>query len=112
MPQTDDPRAKKKPLRILGWSWAGFDLLLVIGALLAGALVWFLPSFTNSPDMKALFARQKELKEQRLAIEAEEARIKKENDELGLIYIQPGTNPFPTKPPPKTKPNDAKPKKP
>jgi hypothetical protein len=39
------------------------------------------------------------MKEKRLAIEAEEARIAKENEELGIIYIQPGANPFPTEPP-------------
>lgn len=86
---------------VLGWSWDGFDMLLVIGALLAGFLVWFLPSFTSSPEVQAFFASQKELKEKRLALEAEEARIAKENEELGIIYIQPGTNPFPTEPPPK-----------
>jgi hypothetical protein len=84
---------------VLGWSWEGFDMLLVIGALLAGFLVWFLPSFTSSPEVQTFFARQKEMKEKRLAIEAEEARIAKENEELGIIYIQPGANPFPTEPP-------------
>jgi hypothetical protein len=88
----------------LGWSWAGFDLLLIIGALLAGLLVWFLPSFSSSPQMQTFLARQKDLKEKRLALEAEEARIQKENEELGLIYIQPGTNPFPTEPPAGSKP--------
>jgi hypothetical protein len=85
---------------VLGWSWAGFDLLLVIGAILAGLLVWFLPSFSSSPQMQTFLARQKELREKRLALEAEEARIAKENEELGLIYITPGANPFPTEPPP------------
>jgi hypothetical protein len=104
MPQTDRRNEPRKG--ILGWSWTGFDLLLVIGALLAGLLVWFLPSFSASPELKAFYASQKELKAQRLALEAEEERIRKENEELGLIYIQPGTNPFPTKPP-----DDAKPRK-
>jgi hypothetical protein len=97
MPQTDHNKEPRKG--ILGWSWTGFDLLLVIGALLAGLLVWFLPSFSSSPELQAFYARQKELKEGRLAREAEEARIRKENEELGLVYIQPGTNPFPTRPP-------------
>jgi hypothetical protein len=99
MTQPDPHARKKRGPGILSWSWTGFDLLLVIGAILAGLLVWFLPSFSSSPQYQGFLARQKDLKEKRLTLEAEEARIAKENEELGLIYIQPGTNPFPTEPP-------------
>ena len=70
MTQTGDPKAKRR-INVLGWSWGGFDLLLVIGALLAGGLIWFVPSFWDTPEMRAFYARQKELKAQRLAIEAD-----------------------------------------
>src|SRR5262245_10609005 len=87
MVQTGEP--KKKRSGILGWSWAGFDLLLVFGALIVGFFIWFIPSFWDTPELRAFYAHQKELKAKRLAIEAEEARIQKENDDLGIIYLPP-----------------------
>ncbi len=93
MSQAYDPRAGKRK-NVLDWSWTGFDLLLVLGALIAGSLIWFIPAFWDTPELRAFYQSQKELKAQRLAIEAEEARIKKENEELGIVYLPP--------PPPKT----------
>jgi hypothetical protein len=60
-----------------------------------------MPNKWAEPEVAASWAEQKELmqlRRERLAREAEEKRIQ---DEMGLIYIEPGTNPFPTKPPEK-----------
>ena len=93
-----NPKASKHR-SVFSWGLAGFDLLLVLGALIAGSLIWFIPAFWDTPELRAFYEQQRQLKAQHLALEAEEARIQKENDELGIIYIQPGENPFPTKPP-------------
>lgn len=98
MTQANDPKPKRR-INVLDISWGGFDVLLLIGALLAGFLIWFAPAFWNTPELKAFYKQQEEAKAQRLAVEAEAARVQKENDDLGLVYIQPGTNPFPTEPP-------------
>jgi hypothetical protein len=71
------------------WGWKLFDFLLVLGALLVIFGVWFIPSIDSSPDVQAFYERQRLLKEKRLAVEAEEARIKKEQEDLGLVFIPP-----------------------
>ena len=61
--------------------------------------MWFVPNKWAEPKIAASWNNTLELLElrkQRLAREAEEQRVQ---DELGLIYIDPGTNPFPTEPP-------------
>jgi len=98
MSQANDPRTAKRK-NVLDWSWTGFDLLLVLGAVIAGSLIWFIPAFWDTPELRDFYQSQKELKAQRLAVEAEEARIKKENDDLGIVYLAP--------PPPKAAPAPA-----
>jgi hypothetical protein len=96
MTQAKEPKADKRK-GVLGWSWTGFDLLLVLGALVIGSLIWFIPAFWDTPELRAFYQSQKELKAQRLAIEAEEARIQKEREDLGIVYLPP--------PPPKAAPS-------
>jgi hypothetical protein len=73
----------------MSWTWRWFDYSIAIVAVIGGFAVWFLPNFENSPEIKKLYAQQRELKEARLKREAEAARIKKEQEELGLVFISP-----------------------
>lgn len=60
---------------------------LVIGAFLIAFAVWFIPNWTESPEMKALEAAVKERREARLAYEAREAEAKRLAEEQGLVYL-------------------------
>jgi CRISPR/Cas system-associated protein Csx1 len=71
------------------WTWKSWDMLVVLAALAVGFGVWLLPSFTESKEIKELFAKQKELREQRLKVEAAEAEIAAERERLGLVYVAP-----------------------
>ncbi len=81
------------------FGWKYFNYVIIVLGLIVGLSVWFMPNKWADPEIKAGMAEQEELRalrRERLAREAEEKRMQ---DELGLIYITPGTNPFPTKPP-------------
>jgi hypothetical protein len=83
--------------KYLGWKY--FNYIIIVLGLIVGLSVWFIPNKWAEPEIVASMAEQRELRKlrrERLAREAEEKRIQ---DELGLIYIMPGTNPFPTEPP-------------
>ncbi len=67
------------------WKW--FDLLIVVGAVVIGLAVWFIPNMEADPEVQELYAHQRDLKERRLAREAEAARIEKEREELGLVFV-------------------------
>jgi len=71
------------------WTWRWFDYSIAIVAVIAGFAIWFVPNFENSPEIKKLYAEQRALKEQRLKYEAQQAEIKKEHEELGLVFIGP-----------------------
>jgi hypothetical protein len=71
----------------LTWKW--FDLLIVVGAVVIGVGVWFIPPIDSDPEVQAFYAKQREIKERRLAREAEAARIAQEREELGLVFIPP-----------------------
>ena len=73
----------------MSWTWRWFDYAIVIVAVIAGFAVWFIPSFESSPEIRKLYAQQRELKERRLQYAAQQAEIKKEREELGLVYIGP-----------------------
>jgi len=79
----------KSRLTLLSGSWKFFDLAMVIAAIIVGCAVWFIPNFMNSPDMKNLIATQNERKQERLAYEARQAEVKKEHEELGLVFLPP-----------------------
>ncbi len=83
--------------KYFGWKYLNY-LIIAVG-LIVGIGVWFVPNKWAEPKIAASWNNTLELLElrkQRLAREAEEQRVQ---DELGLIYIDPGTNPFPTEPP-------------
>ena len=88
----------------MSWTWRWFDYSIAIVAVIAGFAIWFVPNFENSPEIKKLYAQQRELKEARLKQEAQEAAIKKEQEELGLVFIAPPPAEEPQKEPaPKAK---------
>jgi len=71
----------------LFWSWKALEYSLVVGAFLIAFAVWFIPNWTESPEMKALEAAVNERKAARLAYEARQAEAKREAEELGLVYL-------------------------
>jgi hypothetical protein len=78
--------------------WGFFDLLLIIGAVVAGFGIWFIPSWSSTPGFKKLEAAVHERIELNNKIKAEEVRIKKKNDEEGIVYFGPGGVPLPPEP--------------
>jgi hypothetical protein len=68
-------------------SWKYFDLLIAVGALLIGLAVWFIPNFKDSQEMQDLYVAANERKARMEAREAEAARIAKEREELGIVYV-------------------------
>jgi hypothetical protein len=73
------------------WNWGlrYFDMALVVGGLAMAIGVFFIPSIESSPDMQLLYKRAKEVREYQAAVKAEETRKKKEEEELGLVWIPP-----------------------
>ncbi|RYE56607.1 MAG: hypothetical protein EOP18_04085 [Rhizobiaceae bacterium] len=83
--------------KYFGWKYLNY-VIIVLG-MIVGLGVWFMPNKWAEPEIAKSYNEQLELlklRKERLAREAEEKRVQ---DELGLIYIDPGTNPFPTEPP-------------
>jgi hypothetical protein len=77
----------------MSWTWRWLDYSIAIAAVIAGFAIWFVPNFENSPEIKKLYAEQRALKEQRLKYEAQQAEIKKEREDLGLVFIGPAEEP-------------------
>lgn len=70
-------------------TWKYFDLAIVIAAVIVGCAVWFIPDMMSSPKVKELVANANERKERIAAYQAQQAEIKKEQEELGLVFIPP-----------------------
>ena len=85
------------------WTWRWFDYSIAIVAVIAGFAIWFVPNIENSPEIRKLYAEQRALKEARLKREAQVAEIKKEQEELGLVFIAPPPEELKKQPAPKTK---------
>ena len=85
------------------WTWRWFDYSLAVMAVIGGFAIWFVPNFENSPEIKKLYAEQRALKEARLQREAIVAEIKKEQEELGLVFIAPPPEEPKKQPAPKAK---------
>ena len=98
---------RKRRLTLLSGSWQYFDLLIVLAAVVLGFGIWFIPSITSSPDVQKLFAQQKEIAAEIKQQKAEEARVKKEQEDIGLVFVAPAD---PKKPPPADAKKPAKPK--
>ncbi|MEY2757901.1 MAG: hypothetical protein RIR33_1679 [Pseudomonadota bacterium] len=85
----------------INFGWKYFNYVIVGVALIVGFAVWVLPNQWADPEVQAgiqrVMERQRQAKEwKRIEAlnKAEEERVARENEELGLIYIEPGTNPF------------------
>jgi hypothetical protein len=85
------------------WTWRWFDYSIAIVAVIAGFAIWFVPNFENSPEIRKLYAEQQALKEARLKREAQVAEIKKEQEDLGLVFIAPPPEEPQKEPAPKAK---------
>lgn len=83
--------------KFFGWKY--FNYVIVVLGLIVGLGVWFMPNKWAEPEIAASMAEQEELRALRKARLAREAEEKRYQEEMGLIYIEPGTNPFPTEPP-------------
>jgi hypothetical protein len=70
--------------------WGFFDLLLIIGAVVAGFGIWFIPSWSSSEGFQKLEKAVHERVELGNKIKAKEAEIKKKNEEEGIVYFGPG----------------------
>lgn len=101
--------ARWKPINF-GWKYWNYAIIGV--GLIVGFAVWALPNNWADPEVVAGVQRLKERQAawaewQRVEDikKAEEARIAAYNEENGLVYIEPGTNPFlPPEPKPKQTP--------
>ncbi len=94
--------------KFLGWKYMNGILIAI--ALIVGLGVWWMPNKWAEPETAAKWQQQKDyLKAKREAalIAAEQKAME---EELGLVYIDPGTNPFPTEPSPKASKDQKKPK--
>lgn len=85
----------------INFGWKYWNYMIIGIGLIVGFCVWVLPNNWADPKVVAGIERLKE--RQRLAEEwkrvqainkAEEERVARENEEMGLVYIDPGTNPF------------------
>ncbi len=81
------PGQAKRPNSPFFHSWKALEFSLVIGAFLIAFAVWFIPNWTQSPEMKALEAAVNERKAARMAYDARVAAAKKEAEEKGLVYL-------------------------
>ena len=98
MKNDDESPGRWKPIDF-GWRYWNYAIIGI--GLVAGFTVWVLPNNWADPEVVAgierLKERQrlyKEYQERQALRKAEEDRIARENEEMGLIYIDPGTNPF------------------
>src|SRR5690348_13403893 len=71
------------------WGWRYIDASIVVMGVLIAVLVWFIPSMDQNKDLKEFLARQKEIHDFNAKVKAEEARKKKEEEDLGIIWVPP-----------------------
>jgi hypothetical protein len=94
----------------LGWGWKYIDASVVVMGVAIAVLVWFIPSLDQNKDMQAFMKRQKEYRAYVERVEAEKARIKKEEEELGIVWVPTPPSMIAPKPAPAAAPAPAKPK--
>jgi hypothetical protein len=98
MSKDDKVSSSWKPINF-GWQYWNYAIIGV--ALIVGFAIWVLPNQWADPEVQAGIERTKqriewakEAEAQQKLLAEEEARIARENEENGLVYIDPGTNPF------------------
>lgn len=98
MSKDDKVSSSWKPINF-GWHYWNYAIIGV--GLIVGFAIWVLPNQWADPEVQAGIARTKqriewakEAEAQQKLLAEEQARIARENEENGLVYIEPGTNPF------------------
>lgn len=76
------------------FGWRYLNYVMIVLGLTVGFGLWLMPNKWAEPEIAAGFAEQVRL--ERLAKQLERQRQEHQQmvDELGLVYIEPGTNPF------------------
>ena len=82
----------------INWGWKYWNYVIIGVGVVVGFCVWVLPNKWADPEVAGPIAERSRLQHLNKQWEAErdaiEKQIAKENEELGLVYIEPGTNPF------------------
>ena len=95
MSKQDTPPGRWTPIT---WGWKYWNYAIIGIGLVVGFCVWVLPNKWADPEVAGPMAErsrlQRQYKEWKAEQDAIEKRIARENEEAGLVYIEPGTNPF------------------
>lgn len=86
-----DPASFWKPINF-GWKYWNYAIIAV--GVIVGFWVWFVPDKRAEPEIAAQLAQRVKEEKAYKAWKVEQDRIAREQEELGLVYIEPGTNPF------------------
>jgi hypothetical protein len=82
----------------INFGWKYWNYVIIGVGLIVGFCVWVLPNKWADPEVAGPIAERSRLQRQAKQWQAEqdaiEKQIAKENEENGLVYIEPGTNPF------------------
>lgn len=76
------------------FGWRYFNYMIIGLAVIVGFGLWFMPNKWAEPEIAAGFAEQVRLEKLAKALKAQREEQQRMIDELGLVYIEPGTNPF------------------
>jgi hypothetical protein len=91
----------------LGWGWRYIDASIVVMGIAIAILVWFIPSLDQNKDLQAFMKSQKEAKAYAEKVKAVEAARKKEEEDLGIIWVPPPATLQPTQGSAKAAPKNA-----
>lgn len=87
------------------FGWRYFNFLMIGLGLVVGIGLWLMPNKWAEPEIAAKFAEQVRLEKLSKELRAQREEHERMVEELGLVYIEPGTNPF--LPPPSQREPDA-----
>ena len=70
------------------------NYVMIVAGLVVGIGLWFMPNKWAEPEIAAGYAEQLRLEKLSKQLRAQREEHQRMVDELGLVYIEPGTNPF------------------
>jgi len=76
------------------FGWRYFNYVMIGLAVVVGIGLWLMPNKWAEPEIAAKFAEQVRLEKLGKQLKAQREEHQRMVDELGLVYIEPGTNPF------------------
>jgi len=76
------------------FGWRYLNYVMIVAGLVVGFGLWFMPNKWVEPEIAAGFAEQVRLEKLGKQLQAQRDEHERMVDELGLVYIEPGTNPF------------------